>query len=246
MVSHTSPRRAQAALCKMFRAALWSRSSFKPQDRTMEHTLGQLQFDRQSLTALRTRLTRIVRWHLVEVFAVAFCHPVAPVKEHTPRRIRNGLGEVSVLNHVAWLEFLSNNGIKPSMVKKFVGSFRYKVKSLAGNNICLFCQCVFRLIPAFASVLLARQITMKFHKFAFGLSVKARVGYLLPIRSRQKIVCANIHTTSGFWNTFQRVRHFANDEAIPAACRLFQRDLFRISDERTVLADFHFTEFRHF
>ena len=182
----------------------------------------------------------------MEVFAVAFCHPVAPVKEHTPRRIRNRLGEVSVLNHVAWLEFLSNNRVKLPMVKKFVGSFCDKIKTLAGNNICLFCQCVLRLIPSFAAVLLARQITMKFHKFAFGLSVKARVGYLFPIRSRQKIVCANVHTTGGFWNTFQRVRHFANDKAIPPACRLFQRDLFRVSDKWTVLADFHFTEFRHF
>ncbi len=32
MASHTSPRRAQAALCNMFNAALWSRSSFKPQN----------------------------------------------------------------------------------------------------------------------------------------------------------------------------------------------------------------------
>ena len=172
----------------------------------MEHTLGQLQFDRRFLTALRTRLAGIVWWHLMEMFTIAFGNPVAPVKEHTPRCVRNGLGEVSVPNHVARLEFLSNNGIKTFMVKKVIDGFREKVKTLAGNNICLFCQRVLRLIPAFASVLLARQGTVKFHKFAFSSSVKARVGYLLPIRSRQKIVCANVHTTSGFWNTSQALR----------------------------------------
>ena len=66
------------------------------------------------------------------------------------------------------------------------------------------------------------------------------------IRGRQKVVCADIHTTSGFRNTSQRIRHFANDKAIPATRRLFQRDLFRVSDERTVLTDFDFTKFRNF
>ena len=153
---------------------------------------------------------------------------------------------MSVLYHIARFESLCNNSIKTFVVEKGVSRFCDEVKTLAGDNIRLFCQCVFRLIPSSALVLLARQVAVKFHEFAFGLSVKARVGYLLAIRSRQKVLYANIHTTSGFWDTGNRIRHFTNDKAIPPACRLFQRDLFRVSEEPTVLADFDFTEFRHF
>ena len=178
--------------------------------------------------------------------SVAFSNPVAPVKEHTPSRVRDRLGKVSVLYHIARFESLCNNSIKTFVVEKGVSRFCDEVKTLAGDNIRLFCQCVFRLIPSSALVLLARQVAVKFHEFAFGLSVKARVGYLLAIRSRQKVLYAYIHTTSGFWDTGNRIRHFRNDKAIPPACRLFQRDLFRVSEEPTVLADFDFTEFRHF
>lgn len=182
----------------------------------------------------------------MEMLAVAFSNPVAPVKEHTPSRVRDRLGKVSVLYHIARFESLCNNSIKTFVVEKGVSRFCDEVKTLAGDNIRLFCQRVFRLIPSSALVLLARQVAVKFHEFAFGLSVKARVGYLLAIRSRQKVLYANIHTTSGFWDTGNRIRHFTNDKAIPPACRLFQRDLFRVSEEPTVLADFDFTEFRHF
>ena len=213
----------------------------------MEQTFRQLQFDRRLLTAFRTRLTRVVGWHLMEVFAIAFCDPVTPLKEHTPRRIRNGLGKMSVLYHVAWLEFLGDhNGIKSAVVKKFIRCFREKVKALTGNNIGLLRQCVLCLIPSSASVLFARQIPLKFRKFAFGSSVKTRIRCLFTLGSRQKIVCPNVHTTRRFRNTFRRIRHFANDKAIPAPRRLFQRDLFRVSDDSTMLADFHFTEFRDF
>ncbi len=182
----------------------------------------------------------------MEMLTIAFCNPVAPLKEHTPRRVRDGLGEVSVLYHIAWLKFLGNNRIKTFVMKEVIDGFCEKVKALAGNNIGLLRQCILRFIPPSAPILLSREGAVKFHKFTFGLAIKARIGYLFTIRSRQKIVCANVHTTSGFRNAFQRVRHFTNDKAIPAPRRLFQRDLFRISDERTVLADFDFTEFRHF
>jgi hypothetical protein len=182
----------------------------------------------------------------MEMLTIAFCNPVAPLKEHTPRRVRDGLGEVSVLYHIAWLKFLGNNRIKTFVMKEVIDGFCEKVKALAGNNIGLLRQCILRFIPPSAPILLSREVAVKFHEFAFGLSVKARVGYLLAIRSRQKVLYAYIHTTSGFRDTGERVRHFANDKAIPTACRLFQRDLFRISEEPTVLADFDFTEFRHF
>ena len=207
----------------------------------MEHTFRQLQFDSRFLTALRTGLTRLMRWHLMEMFAIALGNPMTPVKEHAPRCVRDGLGEVAVLYHVAWLEFLGNNGIKPSMVKKFGRRFRDKVKPLTGNDIVLLCQCVLRFIPPLAPIRLSRQGPVKFYEFAFSRSVKTRVGYLLTIRNRQKIVCPNVHATSRFRNTLQRVRHFTNNKAIPPAHRLFQRDLFRVSEDRTVLADFHFT-----
>ena len=169
----------------------------------MEQTFRQLQFDSGLLATLRTGLTRMVRWHLMEMFTITFGYPVAPLKEHTPSRVRDRLGEVSVLYHIARFKFLGNNGIKTFVMEKGVSRFRYKVKTLTGNNICLFCQCVFRLIPSSALILLARQVAVKFHEFAFRLSIKARVGYLLTFRSRQKVLYANIHTTSGFRDTFQ-------------------------------------------
>jgi len=212
----------------------------------MEHTIRQLQLNRRFLTALRTGLTRVVGWHLMEVFAIALCYPTAPVKEHAPRRIRDRLREVSVLQHVARFEFLGNNSIKRFVVKEFIDSFRDKIKTLAGNNIVLLCQSVFCLIPPLTPIRLARQVAMKFDEFMLRLAIKARILFGFTGRGRQKFVRPNIHTTSRLWNTFQRVRHFTNDKAIPTACRLFQRDLFRVSDERTVLADLDFTEFRHF
>ena len=80
-------------------------------------------------------------------------------------------------------------------------------------------------------------------KFTLRLAVKARIRYLLSIRSREKVLCANVNTDSRLRNTFYRVWHFADDKAIPATCRLFQRDLFRVSDKRTVHSDFDFCEF---
>ncbi len=212
----------------------------------MEQTFRQLQFNFGLLAALRTGLTRVMRWHLMEVFAIALGNPVAPVKEHAPRRIGNRLGEVSVLDHIAGFKFLSNDRIEIFVVKKLVGGFCDKVKALTCNNICLFRQSVFRLIPASAPIRLARKVALKFHEFLFRLSIKARVGYLLTPRVRQIRLYSHIHTTSGCRNTRHRVRHFTHDEAIPPPRRLFERDLFRVSDKRTVLADFHFTEFWHF
>ena len=212
----------------------------------MEHAFRQLQFHRRFLTAFRTGLTRMVRWHLMEVFTITFCHPVAPVKEHTPSRVRDRLSKVSVLYHVAWLEFLRNNGIKFFVVKKFVDGFGDKVKALARNNIRLFCQCVFRFIPPSTPILLARKVAVKFYEFAFRLSVKARVRNGVAIGIREKLLCPNVYTTSRLRDTRHRIRHFANDKAIPAACRLFHRDLFRVSDKWTVHSDFDFTELRHF
>ena len=212
----------------------------------MEHTFRQLQFDLGFLTTFRTGLTRVMRWHLMEMLAITFCHPSAPLKEHTPRSVRNRLGKVAILYHVTRFEFLGNNRIKPFVMEKPIRRFRNKVKALTCNNIGLLCQSIFCFIPSSTLILLARQVALKFREFAFCLAVKARVGYLLAIRGRQKILYADIHTTSRFRDTAERVRHFANDKAIPPACRLFQRDLFRVSDERTVLTDFDFTEFRHF
>ena len=179
---------------------------------TMEHTLRQLQFNFGFLATLRTGLAGIVGWHLMEVFAITFCHPVAPVKEHTPSRVRDRLGKVSVLYHIARFKFLCDNRIKPFVMEKGVSRFCDKVKALTGDNIRLLRQCVFRLIPSSALVLLARQVAVKLHEFVFRLAIKARVGYLLTIRSRQKVLYAYIHTTSRLRNTGHRIRHFANDK----------------------------------
>ena len=213
---------------------------------TMEQTIGQLQFEWRFLTAFGTRLAGMVGGHLMEMFAITFCDPMAPIKEHSPRGIRNRLGKVTVLYHIARFEFLGNHRIKTFVMEKVIDGFREKVKTLAGNNIGLFCQRIFRLIPAFALIRFAPKIAVKLDKFAFSTSIKAGVGFFLAFRSRQKIVCAYVHTTSGLRDTGERIRHFTNDKAIPTARRPFQCDLFRVSDKWTVLADFHFTEFRHF
>ena len=76
----------------------------------------------------------------MEMFTIAFCHPVAPVKEHTPRCVRDGLGEVAVLNHVARFQFLGDHNVKAVMVKEFGHRFCDKIKPLTGNNIRLLCR----------------------------------------------------------------------------------------------------------
>ena len=78
----------------------------------MEHAFGQLQFNMQFLATLGACLTCVVWRHLMEVFTIAFCCPVTPIKEHAPRRIGNRLRKMPILYHVAGFEFLSNNGIK--------------------------------------------------------------------------------------------------------------------------------------
>ena len=84
----------------------------------MEQTFRQLQFDFGLLTAFRTGLTRVVWWHLMEMLTVAFSNPVAPVKEHTPSRVRDRLGKVSVLYHIARFKFLCDNRINPFVMEK--------------------------------------------------------------------------------------------------------------------------------
>ena len=90
---------------------------------TMEQTFRQLQFNFGFLATFRTGLTGMVRRHLMEMLAVAFSNPVAPVKEHTPSRVRDRLGKVSVLYHIARFKFLCDNRIKTFVVKKGVGGF---------------------------------------------------------------------------------------------------------------------------
>ena len=65
-------------------------------------------------------------------------------------------------------------------------------------------------------------------------------------KSSESRVCQRLHHTQ-IWEhkgPYQALRKTIKD--IPPARRLFQRDLFRVSTERTVLADLDFTEFRHF
>ena len=175
----------------------------------MEHTIGQLQFDNRFLTAFRTGLAGIVWWHLMEIFTIAFCHPVAPVKEHPPRRISNRLGKVSVLYHVTRSKFLSNNSIKTSVVKKFGRCFRQKVKTLTRHNIGLLRQCVLCLIPPFALILFTRQIPVKFYEFAFGQFGKSE-GWVSSRhqKSSENRACQHPHhkPTSGHISAYQALR----------------------------------------
>ena len=182
----------------------------------------------------------------MEMFAISLCYPFTPIKEHTPRRVRDGLGKIAILDHIRRFEFLGNNSIKSFVMEKFIDGLCDKVKALASNNIILFYQRVFRLIPAFTALLLSGKLSLKCSKFLFGRLVKTRVWYGVAIGVGKKVLCANVHTTSRLWNTWQGIRYFANDKAIPATCRLFQRDLFRVSTEGTVYSDFDFTEFGNF
>ena len=198
----------------------------------MERSLRQLQFGIGFLTTFRTGLACLLRWHLMEMLTIMLCYPVAPFKEHTPSSISNRLGKVSVPYHVLGLEFVDNNrDLKTFVMQKLIHCFREKVKTLASDNIHLLCQRVFRLPPSLAPILLARKVAVQPLKFTRRLVVKARIRYLLSIRSREKVLCANVNTDSRLRNTFHCVWHFTDDRGIPATCRFFQRDLFRISDE---------------
>ena len=104
----------------------------------MEHAFRQLQFDFGFLATLRTRLARVVWRNLMEMLAVALGNPFTPIKEHTPRCIGNAFGKVSVADHVARFEFLSNDSIKVLVMENPISRFSDKVEALAGNNIRLF------------------------------------------------------------------------------------------------------------
>ena len=130
----------------------------------------------------------------MEMLAVAFSNPVAPVKEHTPSRVRDRLGKVSVLYHIARFESLCNNSIKTFVVEKGVSRFCDEVKTLAGDNIRLFCQRVFRLIPSSALVLLARQVAVKCHEFCVRPVGKSE-GWVSSRhqKSSESLVCQHPH-----------------------------------------------------
>ena len=212
----------------------------------MEYTLRQLHLSRQPLTAIRARLAGIVGRHLMEMFTVPLGYPAAPLEEHPPRCVRDGLCKVSVFHHVAWFEVFSNDCVDGLVVKKIVCCLCNKVQTLASNDIVQDSQCFFRLIPPAATILLPRQVTLKFCQLTFRLSIKAWIRDCFAIRGGEKVLRADIHTTSGLRHTRHRVWHINYDKNVPTASRLLQRDFFRVSDEWTVLTYGNVTEFRHF
>ncbi len=139
----------------------------------MERTLRQLHFCIQTLATIRACLTGIVGRHLMEMFTVPLGYPVAPLEEHTPRRIRDGFCKVSVLHHVARLQVFSNHGINLLVVEKIVCCLCNEVKTLAGNNIMKDSQCFLCLIPSVTSVSFTRQSTLQCRQLTFCLSIKA-------------------------------------------------------------------------
>ena len=209
----------------------------------MECTLRQLHFCIQTLATIRACLTGIVGRHLMEMFTVPLGYPVAPLKKHTPRCIRDGFCKMSVLHHVARLQGFSNNCINLLVMEEIVCCLCNKVKTLASNDIVQNGQGLLRLIPSVTAVLFPREITLVHAQLTFCCAVKSGVRYRLPIRGGKKVLRAYVYTTSRFWHTRYRVWHINYDKNVPASSRLFQRDFFRVSDEWTVLADRHFTEF---
>ena len=225
-------------------------AEFQPTGFTIEQTFRQLQFHSRLLAAVRTGLTRVVRWHLMEMLAIALWRPSGTSQRTSPTTRQKWTSQEAYrfLTMLLGLSLSATTASKGFVVKKFVRSFREKVKALAGDTILLasprrpsLCTTV-RLRYVFARQDPAEVL----RKFAFRLAIKARILFGFTLRRRQKSVRPNIYTTRRFWNTRDRIRHFANDKAIPAPRRLFQRDLFRVSDDSTMLADFDFTEFRDF
>ena len=194
----------------------------------------------------------------MEMFTVSLGYPAAPLKEHTPRCVRDRFCKMSIFHHVTWLQGFSNNCINLLVMEEPICCLCNEIQTLASNDIVQDSQCFLCFIPPVTSVTLPRQGTLKFCQLTFRLSVKARqrysprfaglipLRYRLPIRGGEKVLRADIHTTSGFRDTRYCVWHINYDKNVPASSRLFQRDSFRVSDEWTVLADRHFTEFRHF
>ena len=65
--------------------------------------------------------------NLVEVQTVSFGYVCTPLKEDTPRRIRNALAEVLILNHVGNAQAFSDKDVIFLMMIKFVDEFSDKV-----------------------------------------------------------------------------------------------------------------------
>ena len=212
----------------------------------MERTFRQLHFCIQTLATIRACLTGIGGRHLMEMFTITFGYPAAPLEEHAPRRVRDGLCKMSVFHHVAWFEVFSNDCVDGLVMEKIVYCLCNEIQTLASNDVMQDCQGVFRFIPPVTSVTLPRQGTLKFCQLTFRLSIKAWIRDCFAIRGGEKVLRADIHTTSGFRHTRHRVWHINYDKSIPASSRLLQRDFFRVSDEWTVLTNWHFTELRHF
>ena len=122
----------------------------------------------------------------------------------------------------------------------------YEAKALASNPIMVFRKGIACLPIPLTAFLLSCQLPLECCRFLFLCIPKAWVRNHITIRVGEKLFCPNVHTTSGLRNTGERIRDLANDKAIPAACRLFQRDLFRVSTERTMHPDFDFTKFGDF
>lgn len=122
----------------------------------------------------------------MEMFTITFGYPGTPFEERAPRRIGDRLGKVSVFDHVTRFKFLRDNRIKPFVVKQVIDGFRDKVKALTHNDISLLGECVFRLIPPMALVLLTGKGSVQAYQLLFGLAVKARIEYFLTSRGRQR------------------------------------------------------------
>ena len=72
---------------------------------------------------------------LMEVETVSFGYVSTPLKELPPRRIRNALAEVLILNHVRDAEIFSDKDIIFQMMKKFVDEFSNEIFAFVRGSL---------------------------------------------------------------------------------------------------------------
>ena len=182
----------------------------------------------------------------MKMLADSLGNPLAPIKEHTPR----GIGDrfrMPTSHHTFYAYLLSNNGIITFVVVEIVSRLCYEVKAFTCDPIMVFRKGVACLRVASTAFLLTSQRLLQGCRFLFLCIPIARIRNGIAIGVGQKLFSPDIHTTSGLRDTRKPGnRHFTNDEGIPTARRLFQRDLFRVSTQRAVHSDLDFTEFRNF
>ena len=113
----------------------------------------------------------------MEVQTVSFGYVRTPLKEDTPRRIRNALAEVFILNHIGDRQVLCNQDVVFLMMKKFVDEFTDEVFAFISSSLMVQSEFVLVFLPMLTPFFLSRKVFRVFSEQTFCLAIPSE-GYL--------------------------------------------------------------------